>query len=892
MDKSALIKELQKDWKKYWKVELFEKEGFARRQCEKCKGFFWTLDASRANCGENPCADYSFIGVRRKDWDYYETWKQVERFFIKNGHTSVPRYPVICRWRPDLYFNIASIINFQRRTPKGITFALPHNPLIVPQVCLRFTDLPNIGVTGRHHSAFVMLGQHAIPEGNGYWKDEAIRLDWEVLTNVLGIKPDALTFKEDAWAGGGAFGYSLEYHANGLELGNTVFTEFLETNGVRERLTRPVVDMGAGFDRWVWYLNGTLTSYDSAFGPVLEKMKKGIEYDGDLFARYSRISGALNFEDVLDAKRAKSDIASALRVSVDNLNKGIGPLQAVYTIADHAKALLFALVDGGLPSNVGGGYNLRVLLRRAHGLIEEYGLDYTLLDVMDWHARSLKAMHPELVVDERVRDIIETDLKKFADTKAKVRKRVTALVASKQKITDETLVTLYDSEGVTPELIEAEARKEGIDVTIPADFYARVTEKHMEEKAAGKKRTFSTESLAPTKQLCYTRTLEHDAVVADVQGEWIVLDTTAFYPEGGGQMYDTGTIGGVRVTDVQKDNGIVFHKVADAKALSRGDRVRCKVDEPRRMQLTQHHDATHIINGCARAMFGTHAWQHGALKDVDHARIDVTHYKPLTEKELGELEERANKIVREGRRITKSVHTTEDAEAKYGFGIYQGGVPWGDIRIVNIENHDIEACGGTHSDNTSTVGKIIITGTERVQDGIVRVHFVAGRAAEDYESKCAGVLEELGELLNVRSAEVPDAIEKLAEDLKDARKKAEQAMGHRAKRAAEGMTFVEIRDVHVLVAHVAGDARALQKMSGELSREDTVIFLIGETAEDAPVFASAGELAARDYHVGRILKELFATVGGKGGGTPVLGQGTIKREKIEEAVEWLKERVK
>src|SRR3989338_826926 len=197
MDKKLLIKELKKDWQKYWKVPLFEEEGFARQQCSRCGGFFWSL-GERATCGESPCDDYSFIGVRRKEWDYYETWKNIEKFFVKNGHASVPRYPVICRWKPDLFFNIASIINFQRNTQSGVEFRLPANPLVVPQVCLRFTDIPNVGITGRHHTCFIMLGQHAMPTGKGYWKDETMRLDYQVLTKVLGIEPEDLTFKEDA----------------------------------------------------------------------------------------------------------------------------------------------------------------------------------------------------------------------------------------------------------------------------------------------------------------------------------------------------------------------------------------------------------------------------------------------------------------------------------------------------------------------------------------------------------------------------------------------------------------------------------------------------------------------------------------------------------------------
>lgn len=892
MDKNVLIKELQKDWEKYWRVSLFEEQGFERRACTKCGGFFWTVDAGRTTCADAACSDYTFIGVKRKDWDYTETWKQVEKFFVRAGHTSVPRYPVICRWRPDLFFTIASIIDFQRRTPKGVTFSLPHNPLVVPQVCLRFNDIPNIGITGRHHSCFIMVGQHAIPEhGRGYWKDEAIALDWELYTKILGIKPERLVLKEEAWSGGGTFGYSLESQTEGLELSNTVFMEFRETNGGSERLKTPIVDMGGGFDRWVWYLNGTLTSYDSAFGPVLEKMKKHIDYDGDLFARYSRVSSGLDFESILDVKRKTRDIARSLDVDAAELMLKIGPLQAVYAVADHAKALLFALNDGGLPSNVGGGYNLRVILRRVQSLIEEYGLPFTLLEVMGWHASSSRKMHPELVVDERIRDIVETETKKFAETRTKIRKRIQTLVASRQKITEEMLVRLYDSEGITPELIEEEAKRQRVEVNVPADFYARVTEKHVEEAVEKKEKRFDTTSLPPTKQLCYTNTLEHDAVVLAVQGEWVVLDQSAFYPEGGGQAHDTGTIGGIRVTDVQKENDVVFHRVDAPKFFKVGDRIKCEVNRERRRQLTQHHDAAHIINGCARRVLGAHAWQHGALKDVDHARIDVTHYKPLTDAELKEIERCANEVVKKAKRIKKTVHPTEEAEEKYGFTIYQGGVPWGDLRIVDIEGHDVEACGGTHADVTSTVGRIVITGTERVQDGIVRIHFLAGQAAETYKSKCDATVDELCRLLAVPAERLPEAVEQLIAEWKNIRRVLEKTLEKQAKRASIELKFERIDNARVLVAHVVADAKKLQKISQELSADDTVIFLFGEGVE-VPVFASAGARATADYPVDKLLKELSSLFGGRGGGTPALAQGVISRERVTEAMEWLRRRLK
>ncbi|MEM3093100.1 MAG: alanine--tRNA ligase-related protein, partial [Candidatus Nitrosocaldus sp.] len=171
MSKEELLARFSSESDRYYRVSLFDAIGFKRQQCSICKGNFWALNA-RERCPN--CEPYGFIGnpPTSKRLDYIETWKAVEGFFIKNGHTSVKRYPVVCRWRDDLFFTVASIVDFQRVIGGKVVFELPANPLIVPQMCLRFNDIENVGRTGKHYTSFCMIGQHSIADAdNGYWKD-------------------------------------------------------------------------------------------------------------------------------------------------------------------------------------------------------------------------------------------------------------------------------------------------------------------------------------------------------------------------------------------------------------------------------------------------------------------------------------------------------------------------------------------------------------------------------------------------------------------------------------------------------------------------------------------------------------------------------------------------
>ncbi|RKX98577.1 MAG: alanine--tRNA ligase, partial [Spirochaetes bacterium] len=711
--KRSLKEKFSSEWKRHYHVEIFAERGFQRRKCKVCNEYFWSLK-EKETCG---CEKYEFIGnpVTKKKTDYIETWKIFENFFAKHDHTPINRYPVIDRWRPDLFFTMASIQDFQRIDQGNMVFEYPAENLIVPQVCLRFNDIPNVGVTGRHHTSFIMSGQHSF---GGYWKDRCIELNFKFLTEAMGIPEEEIVYKEDVWAmpDFSAFGPCIETFCLGLELANSVFMQFTKTGNTYKELPLKVIDVGWGHERLVWFSQGTPTGYDAVFGPVIKWMKKqsGLK-ENDLFRKYAALAGNMDIDEVHDIDKARLRIAKTLGVSLKELKEIVEPFQALYAIADHTKTLLFAITDAGIPSNTGGGYNLRVILRRALSFLKEFEFPFSLEKIAELHAKYLYPLFPELSENLNLfSKIIEVEKKRYEKT-LKNAEIIIRKELKEGKLDNETLIKLYTSHGISPEMIEREAKKYGIAIEIPPDFYVKITEKHIaEEKTKKEEPKIDITGIPDTELLFYEKPYERDfeAKVLKKADSWIILNKTLFYPEGGGQPGDKGHLftkdRKIPVTDVHKIGGIVIHKIEGS--LQEGETVNGSIDWDRRYTLMKMHTATHIIAGSVRKIIGKHAWQAGAKKDLTVSRIDLTHYQPFTREEIMEIEKLANKIVSGKYPVETKVIPRSEAESKYGFTIYQGGAsPGKEIRIVNVANgFDIEGCGGTHVKNTEEVELIKI----------------------------------------------------------------------------------------------------------------------------------------------------------------------------------------
>jgi alanyl-tRNA synthetase len=880
--KEALKAKFSADYKRYYLVDLFKREGFIRKKCENCGRFFWTLDPGRSRCDDQPCSPYSFIGDPQtsRKFDEVESWKAIERFFVKNHHTSVKRYPVVSRWRPDLYFTVASIVDFQRVEAGKVVFQLPANPLIVPQMCMRFNDIPNVGVSGKHYTSFVMVGQHSIADKEGYWKDRCIDLDFQLMTKEFGIDKKEITFNEDVWVGYGAFGYSLEYFVRGLELGNAVFTAFEGDISDYREMKEKVVDMGTGLQRWAWISQGTPTNYDANFGAVLKRMNElcKVEVDRKLFLAYSRLAGTMNVDEFGSLSGQRAIIAKQLGIDAKALEEQLGPREAMYAIADHSRTLLFAIADGMLPSNSGGGYNLRIVFRRAMNFIKHYKFPLSITDVVNWHIDHLSEMYQEL---EEHRDdvarVLEVEASRYASSSDRVSKIVSSLSLGGKLVPTEQLIQLYDSDGVTPEQL-ADA---GAIIDKPEDFYEQVQARHITRKIEEPKPKFDTERVPATKLLYYDDKAEFDfkaRVLKVFKGGYVVLNQTVFYPRGGGQEPDKGTIGESKVVDVEKYGDVVIHKV-EGKVPRGGAYVRCKVDARRRRRITQIHTATHIINGSSRQTLGPWVWQHSAFKEEDYGRIDITHFAHLTEAEVQKIEDVANEIVRKNLKVTNTFMSRREAEQKYGFRLYQGGVvPGRLVRVVNIGGWDIEACGGTHTKTTGEVGLIKITKAERVQDGVERLTFVAGEAAIEYMHGMDSELQEIVDETGYQRENLARGIENLVEELATARSRVKALEEQLAKGG----------DVENLTREVVPGIRLQIETNSSLSSEGVILrgqnivksdpsrFYVNfaEMPTSVRITAFSGsDAVTRGIRADGVVKQLAALVGGSGGGTASFAQG-------------------
>ena len=796
--KQKLKQVASKNPEKFYAVKVLKAEGFVRKQCERCGTYFWTADEKRKFCGNPFCSGgYGFIGESpaKKKYDYIELWEAFSDMFRKLGYTPIKRYPVVARWRNDVDFVQASIYDFQPYVVSGEIKPVA-NPLVVPQFCLRFNDVDNVGITSAHFTGFVMIGQHAFMPPAKYDQEKYFSdiLLW--LTKGLGLEHKEIQFHEDSWAGGGNLGPCMEFFSRGIELGNQVYMWYKIKGAGWEDLNIKVLDMGMGHERNCWFSQGSATIYDATFPSVMKKLYKlvGLKPDAELMKRFLPLSSYLNFDETQNIEKTWRFVAKKLDLDVEELKKRILPLAALYSIAEHSRSLLVAFSDGALPSNSGGGYNLRMILRRALSFIEKYNWPINLYAVCEWHADYLKGLFPELKDNlEIVRKIIEVEKAKYKATRQKVRNIVENIVKKNKAIDEKTLIGLYDSQGITPELVKAEAEKQGLEVKIPENFYARVSALH--EKLEGPKRMEEKEIEFPVADLPETKLLylddygkvDFEAKVLKIFDHIVVLDKTAFYPTSGGQEHDTGKLNDQEVVDVFKQGSIVLHRLADLPKFKEGDIVKGKVDFERRKMLTQHHTAAHVLNAAARRVLGKHVNQAGAKKSVWKAHLDITHFASLTEEEVKAIEREANKIVQEDIKIHTFLMPRTEAEQRFGMTIYQGGaVPGKQLRIVEIPSVDVEACGGTHLHSTGEAKKIRIIKTTKIQDGVIRLVYVAGKAAEQFEAEEEKLVDEIASLLKCFRFQIPYRARELFEKWKMVVKKKKRIPQEEAKLKAEG----------------------------------------------------------------------------------------------------------
>ena len=887
MEKQSLLSLFSSNPDRYYKVSLFDDKGFKRQNCKLCGKYFWSIK-DKESCPEHE--NYSFIGdpPTQKRLDFVNAWKELSSFFKKNNHEIIQRYPVVCRWREDLYFTIASIVDFQRVMNGKIVFEIPKNPLVVPQMCLRFNDIENVGLTGRHYTSFCMIGQTCNADATGgYWKDKCIELDHSLLKDVFGIKSDEITFVEDVWMGAGAFGNSLEYYVRGLELGNAVFTEFEGDQYNYRTLDNKIIDMGAGLERLSWITLGTPTSYDATFGPVIRKLadKFGIDIDSksELLSQYFRRFSEMHTHYQDDVTLLKTNIAKELGLTFESLEKTILPFETLSIIADHSRTLMFAISDGCLPSNVGGGYNLRIVLRRTLALLARFGWNIDLAEVMDMHIEQLESMYPELKEHKNdVRTIIQIESDRYSSSKERMYQIANSMIKSKNSPSTEDLIRMYESDGITPDFL----LESGVIEKIPLDFYVKLSELHTSHESKQVLDIEPVTGIEPTRLLYYENESirEFDARVLKVlKDKYLILDKTAFYPRGGGQEPDFGSIEDIRIIDVIKQNNIVLHKMQTS---SKDHFVENKVvhgiiDNTRRRSITKNHSATHILNSAARNSLGSWVWQNSAFKDEHYARLDITHHSALTKEQIKQIEKTANEVVQKNLPIIINIQERSDAESRYTFRIYQGGaVPSNNVRIVNIEGWDVEACGGTHVNKTGEIGLIKILKTERIQDGVVRLEFVSGNNALQYIQSQDSQLHNIAQSLGSSREKVGESFGKMIAENELMKRKLRSLVNkfsdnmasivaQKATKTGVGIKIYGTYDDQV------GDDYYIALGEKSTCVDPFLVFVaLVQDHDRIRVIVFAGEESRKILKASRIAKEISLKLGGTGGGgTDKFAQG-------------------
>ena len=853
-------------------LKYFLDNGFIRKQCPKCGRHFWSL-GDWPSCGEPPCEEYTFIGnsPMNKVLTLHETREAYLGFMEQNGHGRVKRYPIVARWRDDVFFTQASIYDFQPWVLNGVIDP-PANPLTISQTCVRFNDIDNVGKTGRHFTFFEMLAHHAFnKEGKEiYFKDRTVELCHRFFTESLGTDPRKMRYIEEWWEGGGNAGPCVEVILDGVEVATLVFMMYRDTPEGRKPMNMTVVDTGYGLERICWVSQGKSSAYEAVFGPVLQDLKDivGVTSDSPVLTEYSKVAGATNMKTAADVRRIREMTAARIGISYEELMKIVTPLEDIYVICDHSRALMMLLNDGVVPSNVREGYFARMLVRRALRSIRTLGVDVRLADMVSKQIDYFGPIFPELYANrDDIMNLVQVEEGRYYETLGRGKQlvsRMTKDLKPGEKLAIDKLIDLYDSHGLNPEIAK-EFTPDQIDV--PDNFYMQVAKKHEKPEAEAVKKEDFPESMPNTRMLYYedAELTEFEAKVVVVYDGGIVLDQTAFYPEGGGQEWDLGMLNGHKVTKVIKAKTAIMHFI-DGPTPQVGDIVKGHIDKERRLQLMRHHTAAHLINGCARNLFGNHVWQAGAHKAVEEARLDITHFENLSVEQRDRLERDVNKVVLEDLKINIGFMQRDVAEKLHGYRLYQGGaVPGKIIRVVEVVGLDAEACGGLHCSHTGMVGPVRIRRTHRIQDGIVRIEYTAGMAAVREIQRDKDIVEDLVERLNTTPDKIAENVERLSNELKDQKKRMDQFAGIYTEMKAKQLagSAVMIGDTR-LVVHIAEGEEDPEQLSKLLSAMSNVIAVIGLKEKSAKVFVSKS--ADVDLDCRMALKEIMKLVGGGGGG--------------------------
>ncbi len=865
-------------------------------------------------CGDAPCVEYSFIGkpLFSKPMNLDEAREAFLSFFEEKGHTRIDRASVVARWRNDIYLSIASIAVFQPHVTSGSSKP-PANPLTISQPCIRLNDLESVGRSGRHLTTFEMMAHHAFnnEEEKIYWQNHTVELCHELYTS-LGLEGSKITYKENPWVGGGNGGEALEVLAGGLELATLVFMDLeedpegdIEIKGIKfRRMPRSIVDTGYGLERLVWASQGTSTIYEAVFPEAVSyltqraNLEEILKNASSLITENAKLCGVLSIDYGSDLTELRQMVLDRLKIlghklSLSEFTSIIEPLEKLFAIVDHCRSLVFMFGDGIVPSNVKAGYLARMVLRRTVLLLRDLGVPEALPDLVSHHIDNFSKTYPELKANKpHILDMVDLEIARFNKTLERGRRTVKRALDS-GGINQEKLLDLYDSQGLPPSVVSEFAEAQGHSITVPDGFLAMVADRHQgDSKEKAKNLDFI--DIASTN-LDFYQDMEKRIFSSKVlysSSNQICLENTLFYPEGGGQLSDIGTIEWgnkkIQMVNAQKIGDVVVHNL-EGPLPPVGTIISGVVDDSHRSGLSRHHTATHLIGAAARKILGTHVWQAGASKSPDKARLDITHHKRISREVIERIEAHVNELIIEDYPINTNFYSREEADSKYGDTLYQGGAPkYRDVRVVEIPGIDAQACAGTHVSSTSHVVAVKVLRTERVQDGVERIEFSAGPDAIKASQKERALLEETAEKLGVPMDQAPSAAQKFVKEWKELRNRVSSLEKELAALKSSDLDGEKIGDL-IFYSQDMGEAdfAEAQKLVRQITSKKDTLVAIGcfKNGRGMVILAKSDSV---NQDCGTLLKSALSSVGGSGGGKESYAQGACSPDKIPEALAQIK----
>ena len=841
--------------------------------------------------------------------------KEFLNFFERKGHKIYPSAPLVPD-DPTLLFTNAGMVPFK---PIFTGEKPAPNPprATSSQLCMRaggkHNDLENVGYTNRHHTLFEMLGNFSFGD---YFKKEAIAYAWEFVTEVLKLPKKRLWItihesddeagkiwekyvskdrivkmgdKDNFWQMGdtGPCGPCSEIHYDQgeefnspedylggegdrfLEIWNLVFMQYnRDEKGNLSPLPRPSIDTGMGLERITAIKEGVTSNYDSSiFKPLLERIVE--------------ITGKEYFKD----KRGASH-----RV-----------------IADHIRAVSFLLAEGVRFDREGRGYVLRRILRRGvrHGYLLGQRVPF-MYKIVDTLANQMGGHYPQLIEKkEAIKDSIKLEEEKFFET---IDKGMTLFKEELDKtsgdvFSGEVAFKLYDTYGFPLDLTEDMLREvnKKVDIKVFDELMqeqkkrARANWKGSGDKKINLKdleKYKSNEFVGYEKTEIKTKIKalfdENLNEVKELKGSgWVMLESTPFYAESGGQVGDRGKLLSIQVpssklaevVDTKKFEGKNLSKVQNA-LLKIDDEVKAVVDESRR-EIAKHHSATHLLHASLRKILGEHVTQAGSLVEENRLRFDFTHPKALSKEELDKIEEMVNSIIARSIEGKVSEMNIEKAKKKGAMALF--GEKYGNIvRVVEFGDFSVELCGGTHVKNTAEIGSFYIIKESGVSAGVRRIEAVAGMAAYHYAKNYRDLVEEIKD--KNKAKDIKTFIEKQKEEIKSLKNEIKEMQ----KAAVKEIKPVEKNGINFVIERI--ENANLREIATDLKGkyDNLVALLVGKNKGKVQIVAASN---IKEIKAGEMIKEFAPIVNGKGGGREDFAQGGGSNvSKIDELIIRAKEK--